>query len=191
MAYHAEETRRRILGAATDEFSARGLAGARVDRIAAAAGCSKERIYANFGDKESLFTTVLNRSFSELGAAVARTSAPGSGVDSVADFAVAVFDHFVDNPANQRLLSWARLEDTHDWQASFAVLASVREASTAELLRLSTGTTRWSLDDVFVLVLSIATAWSLLPRVDGAAGVVPDVDEQREIVHGAVARLLV
>lgn len=189
MAYDADGTRRRILGAAIDEFSARGLAGARVDRIAASAGCSKERIYANFGDKESLFTTVLNRSFAELGEAVAATSAPGSEVDSVADFAVAVFDHFVDNPANQRLLSWARLEDTHDWQASFAVLTSVRDASTVELLRLGAATVPWSLDGAFVLVLSIATAWSQLPGVDEVTDAAADIDGQREIVREAVARL--
>lgn len=161
-----------------------------MDRIAAAAGCSKERIYANFGDKESLFTTVLNRSFVALGEAVATARAADSEIESVTGFAVAMFDHFADNPVNQRLLSWARLEDTHDWHASFAVLASVREASTAELLRLGAGTAPWSVDVIFVLVLSIATAWSQLPRVDGVAGAVPDVDEQREIVRGTVARLL-
>ena len=69
MAYDADETRRRILAAATAEFAEHGLAGARVDRIAAAAACSKERLYAHYGDKESLFTAVLNASFAHLGQA--------------------------------------------------------------------------------------------------------------------------
>jgi AcrR family transcriptional regulator len=63
----AAETRRAILEAATAEFSRHGLAGSRVDRIAAEAGCSKERLYANFGDKRSLFTTVLNGTFETMG----------------------------------------------------------------------------------------------------------------------------
>jgi len=218
MAYDPDETRRRILGAATDEFSARGLAGARVDRIAAAAGCSKERLYANFGDKESLFTTVLNHSFAALGEAAERAGRAGSPVASAADFAVAIFDHLAENPENQRLLSWARLEDAHDWEDSFAVLAEVRDASTGQLARLGVGSAPWPVDDVFVLVLSIATAWSQLPggaRAEaagagadgsgadrsgagaagagagaGAPGATTDLAAQREIVRAAVARLL-
>src|SRR5689334_11886003 len=42
----AVDTRARILAAATAEFAERGLAGGRVDRIAAAADANKERIYA-------------------------------------------------------------------------------------------------------------------------------------------------
>ena len=55
---NAEATRERILEAALAEFSAYGIAGARVDRIAQAAGCNKNLIYIYFEDKETLFTTV-------------------------------------------------------------------------------------------------------------------------------------
>jgi AcrR family transcriptional regulator len=39
-------TKERLLAAATDEFAAHGIAGARVDRIAAAARANKQLIYA-------------------------------------------------------------------------------------------------------------------------------------------------
>ena len=42
---NAEAMRERILEAASAEFSAYGVAGARVDRIAKAAGCNKNLIY--------------------------------------------------------------------------------------------------------------------------------------------------
>ncbi|PPH20013.1 hypothetical protein C5C99_10680 [Rathayibacter sp. AY1C4] len=43
----AERTRQRILEAATEEFAAHGLAGARVDRIAARSGMSKPMLYSH------------------------------------------------------------------------------------------------------------------------------------------------
>ena len=58
---NAEATRERILKAALAEFSAYGIAGARVDRIAEAAGCNKNLIYSYFEDKETLFQTVISK----------------------------------------------------------------------------------------------------------------------------------
>jgi AcrR family transcriptional regulator len=49
----------RILAAARDEFAANGLAGARVDAIAAAAGVTKQLVYHYFEGKEKLFAAVL------------------------------------------------------------------------------------------------------------------------------------
>src|SRR5258708_22892392 len=50
-----QETKKRLLDAATNEFALRGIAGARVDRIAELAGCSKALIYDYFGNKDQLF----------------------------------------------------------------------------------------------------------------------------------------
>jgi TetR/AcrR family transcriptional regulator len=49
------ETRARILEAALTEFSAHGLAGARTERIATAAGVNKALIYYYFASKEKLY----------------------------------------------------------------------------------------------------------------------------------------
>lgn len=51
----AERTKRRLLEAAFDEFSAHGYAGARVGRIAEAAGVNKQLISYYFGGKEGLY----------------------------------------------------------------------------------------------------------------------------------------
>jgi TetR/AcrR family transcriptional regulator len=55
------ETSEAILDAATAEFAAKGLAGARVERIAARAGVNKQLLYRYFTDKRGLFDAVLAR----------------------------------------------------------------------------------------------------------------------------------
>jgi TetR/AcrR family transcriptional regulator len=54
-----EGTRRRILAAALQEFSAKGIDGARVDAIAERAGTNKRMLYYYFGSKDDLFRAVL------------------------------------------------------------------------------------------------------------------------------------
>ncbi len=60
-----ERTRERILSAALQEFSARGFAGARVDRIARRARVNKRMLYHYFGNKEDLFREILRRKLAE------------------------------------------------------------------------------------------------------------------------------
>jgi AcrR family transcriptional regulator len=59
----AEQTRRRILDAATAEFARKGLGGARVDEIALRSKANKRMIYHYFGSKENLFKTVLEDAY--------------------------------------------------------------------------------------------------------------------------------
>ena len=59
----AEQTRKRILDAATVEFARKGLGGARVDEIAARSKSNKRMIYHYFGSKEDLFTAVLETAY--------------------------------------------------------------------------------------------------------------------------------
>ena len=61
-----DATRRRILSAATCEFAAKGLAGARVDEIAARARVSKRMLYHYFGHKEALWLAVLERVYANM-----------------------------------------------------------------------------------------------------------------------------
>jgi TetR/AcrR family transcriptional regulator len=53
------ETRSRILDAALTEFAASGLAGARTESIAAAAGVNKALLYYYFESKEKLYAAAL------------------------------------------------------------------------------------------------------------------------------------
>ncbi len=54
-------TREKILTAAAKEFSSKGLAGARVDEIAAVSGANKSLLYQYYGSKDGLFAAVLER----------------------------------------------------------------------------------------------------------------------------------
>jgi len=54
-------TRERILAAALKEFSTKGFAGARVDRIARRARINKRMLYHYFGHKDDLFREILRR----------------------------------------------------------------------------------------------------------------------------------
>ena len=58
-----------LLGAAMPEFARGGLAGARVDAIARAAGMNKRLLYHYVGDKEALFDAALQRAIERVQAA--------------------------------------------------------------------------------------------------------------------------
>lgn len=58
-----ERTQANILEVAAVEFGEKGLAGARIDEIAAATQTSKRMIYYYFGSKEGLYLAVLEESY--------------------------------------------------------------------------------------------------------------------------------
>lgn len=62
----AEATQAAILDAATEEFSANGFSGARVDSIAERAKTNKRMLYHYFTDKAGLYLAVLERMFAEV-----------------------------------------------------------------------------------------------------------------------------
>jgi TetR/AcrR family transcriptional regulator len=59
-------TRKKLLTAARREFAMNGLAGARVDEIAARAGVNKQLLYHYFGDKDALYLAVLEWVYDEI-----------------------------------------------------------------------------------------------------------------------------
>ncbi|MFT4171175.1 MAG: TetR/AcrR family transcriptional regulator [Rhodocyclaceae bacterium] len=58
-----EGTMRDIIAVATQEFSQKGLAGARIDEIAELTRASKRMIYYYFGSKENLYVAVLEEAY--------------------------------------------------------------------------------------------------------------------------------
>jgi AcrR family transcriptional regulator len=62
----ADMTRQRILKAAKAEFAKHGLAGARVDAIAARAKANKRMIYHYFAGKDDLFRAVLEEAYANI-----------------------------------------------------------------------------------------------------------------------------
>lgn len=94
-----ERTRARILEAATEEFSLRGLAGARVDAIAERAGANKRMLYHYFGNKEDLFLAVMEHTYDHI-----RAQEEALHLDDLAPtqamrrFVRFTFRYFVGNP---------------------------------------------------------------------------------------------
>ncbi|HZZ09351.1 MAG TPA: TetR/AcrR family transcriptional regulator [Paraburkholderia sp.] len=64
--YDPEQTRRNILDVATEEFSAMGLTGARVDAIAERTNTTKRMLYYYFGSKEGLYQAVLEKVYGDI-----------------------------------------------------------------------------------------------------------------------------
>ncbi|MFC4913197.1 TetR family transcriptional regulator [Actinomadura gamaensis] len=104
MAYDSAATRERILKAATAEFAEHGVAGARVDRVAARAKANKRAIYEYFGDKKALFTAVIEQLMTEVAEAV-----PPDGGDPAA-YAERLYEYNRAHPETLRLLMWEALE---------------------------------------------------------------------------------
>ena len=63
MVRNPEVTKRRIFDAAVAEFARHGIAGARIDRIARAAGVNNHALYYHFGNKQALFRLVLEHGY--------------------------------------------------------------------------------------------------------------------------------
>jgi TetR/AcrR family transcriptional regulator len=88
----------RILAAAAREFSERGFAGARVDRIARRARVNKAMLYYHFKSKDRLYKTLLRQMFTlaaERMQAVAQARAtPAEKLDrAIAAFAAFIEEH--------------------------------------------------------------------------------------------------
>src|SRR6476620_2756215 len=104
MARDSEATKKRILDAATTEFSKFGIAGARVDRIADVAKANKSLIYAYYGNKDGLFDTVFSSQV------VAFTDSVQFDATDLAGYVGRAFDLYEDNPTTLRLATWYQLE---------------------------------------------------------------------------------
>ncbi|WP_446041882.1 TetR family transcriptional regulator [Streptomyces sp. SID1121] len=108
MAHDADKTRRKLLDAATNEFAAHGIAGARVERIVSAAEVNSALLYRYFGSKLKLFEAVLTRLTDEVAGAVPIAS------EDLPAYAGALFDFHQDHPQVVRLAAWYHLERAAD-----------------------------------------------------------------------------
>lgn len=93
-------TKRRILEAAIEEFAAKGLSGARVERIAKSAGTNMRMIYHYFTDKELLYIAAIEEVYRTVREAEQELHFedeidPRQGLVRLVDF---TFRHFAANP---------------------------------------------------------------------------------------------
>ena len=100
---HPERTRERILASALREFSDKGFAGARVDRIARRARINKRMLYHYFGNKAHLFREILARKVRERSAWA--VTAPDDAAESLAFW----FDAACRDRDWVRLMEWEAL----------------------------------------------------------------------------------
>ncbi|WP_372572083.1 TetR/AcrR family transcriptional regulator [Ruegeria jejuensis] len=95
----ADATRARILEAARTEFARSGLSGARIDDIAERAQANKRMIYHYFGNKEALFTAVLEAAYQHVKAAEAQLDldslSPRDALERLVRF---TWDYYLENP---------------------------------------------------------------------------------------------
>ena len=94
-----EATRRKLLAAARREFADSGLAGARVDEIAARAGVNKQLVYHYFGDKDALYLAVLEWVYEEIRAQERKLNLTGLPPrQAIRKLIESSFDHLAAHP---------------------------------------------------------------------------------------------
>ncbi|GLZ30009.1 putative TetR family regulatory protein [Lentzea sp. NBRC 105346] len=162
-----EETKRKLLVAATQEFAEHGIAGARVDRIAKNAGCNKAMIYAYFCSKENLFNEVLKIQIEDAIKNVPITP------DDLPGYAGRLFDRYREQPEILRLAAYHRLESGTMPEAEQE--AHKEKTKAIEKANLDT---RWSAEELLNLVIHMSTIGLTTPNAD------------RQLVENAVAQLL-
>ncbi|MFI0937604.1 TetR family transcriptional regulator [Streptomyces sp. NPDC021020] len=182
----AEATRRRLLDAATAEFAAYGIAGARVDRIAAEARSNKAQIYHYFGSKDGLFDAVFDE--------MCRRTLDAVPIDpaNLPEYAGRLHDSYAERPWVQRLATWYRLERAGSGvelpvvaESTRAKVRAIEEAQHAGVLP-----TRYSASELLGLVLHLSGFWSSnVPEYD-AVSAPTSAARRREVVVAAVAALL-
>jgi AcrR family transcriptional regulator len=183
--YDADATRARLIDAAVSEFAARGLAGARVDRIATVAAANKRAIYDYFTNKEGLFDAALLRVIGDLIEAVPLRE------DDLPGYAGDLFDYLQVHDDAVRLLAWRRLERPDAGPRTTAAFLE-RMATVGD--RPGAGRPLIDAADLVILTIGMANAWYLTAReLLSARGEDPD-DSRRIAVHRralveAVARM--
>jgi AcrR family transcriptional regulator len=171
-------TKTRILDAATAEFAAYGLAGARVDRLAERAGANKQLIYAYFGGKEALFDATMGLHIERLLDAV-----PFDAFD-LPGYAVGLFDFGLAHPELVRLLQWHRLERPGE----LARLEQTLQSTVRKLEALADAQTAGTVDDTLTPPELLAIVLGIVQAPDDPAP--ESIQARRQSIAAAVRRLV-
>jgi AcrR family transcriptional regulator len=155
MAGDAEATKQRILEAAIGEFAARGAAGGRIDRIAAAAAANKQLIYAYFGSKDELFDAAVADQVERFHRDVPFDPS------RLADFAVDTYDFFIAHPELARLGAWHSLEERQQEHPIPAISQLWRQRIRAITRAQREGSVNATIHarDLLILVFAVARAY--------------------------------
>jgi AcrR family transcriptional regulator len=181
----SEATRRRLIDAARTEFAAYGIAGARVDRIAANARANKAQIYHYFGSKDALFDAVWEALVVQV------TDEAPIDVDDLPGYAVRLADGYAEHPEIARLITWQRLERSDDPPHAFAV-ASTRNNADEIAKAQADGRVpdRFEAHVLVGLIIHLAALWALSSPDVLAEVNVSAAERRRQLIRDAVASLL-
>jgi AcrR family transcriptional regulator len=146
-------TRARLLDAAIAEFAAHGIAGARVNRIAAAAGANKQLIYAYYSSKDGLFEAALTA------CCTAMADSVPFGAGDIPGYVGRLFDYAVEHPELYRLVTWAGLERPSAVADFEAASYGAKLTAIAGLQRAGALDDRLAPADLLALVMSLSGAW--------------------------------
>jgi AcrR family transcriptional regulator len=103
-------TRATILAAATEEFTTKGLKGARVDAIARRSGANKRMIYHYFGNKEGLYLAVLETAYAAIRTAeIGLNVVERDPVDGMRELIQFTWRYFIEHPEFLSLLATENL----------------------------------------------------------------------------------
>ncbi len=156
-----EASRDAILQAALAEFAQEGLAGARMDAIAIAAGVNKALLYYYFHDKESLYVAVLDRFFVRLSERVMKeldSRAPLG--ERLLRYACAHFDCVAESPHHARLFQRELMSAGRGGSSHLARVAEkyIRPIAmrVTEILQEGSGSGEFRMVDPFQFAPSIA-----------------------------------
>ena len=179
-------TRRRLIEAARVEFAARGSAGARIDRIAAAAKANKAQIYRYFGSKEQLFDAVFASYVQDM------LSEVSMDVADLPEYAARLFDRFDSQPDDRRLSTWRRLERGAPYPPLEGIVSENqrRLAAIAEAQRLGRLPDHFSPVELVTLVVTIAGMWTAQNPELTAAALKITRARRRQVVKDAVRAIL-
>lgn len=180
------QLRDEILAAARAEFAQYGLAGSRIDRIARAAHASKERLYAHFGDKESLFREVVAADGQAYFGSVRLVP------ERIAEFAGEVYDLGLEHPALLRMITWARLEGLSLTEPQFEPGTPPAQAVAAIETAQSSGLVdrTWSPQDLLAMLFGIGLAWAQSPHPDAVTDDPELIATRRAAAVAAAARVI-
>ncbi|MEW1724863.1 TetR family transcriptional regulator [Streptomyces sp. NPDC093109] len=158
-----EETRNRLRTAAFAEFAEHGSDGTTVTRIATRAGVNKERLYAYFGDKDTLFDEVLTDALEELSRVVAPD---GLRFEDLGEFAGRTFDYYGQHPEVARLLQWEGLRGAPPVNATARVGHYGRKVTAAaQAQRDGLIDSRIDAGHLMFLIIGLAAWWFSVPQL--------------------------
>jgi AcrR family transcriptional regulator len=183
----ADATRGRLLAAATDEFATHGLAGGRVDRIAAAAKANKAQIYHYYGSKDRLFDAAFEVIVRDTIARVAFDAT------DLADWAGRMFDSYERQPQMRRMAAWRRLERGAPHPPLDPIVHANHDqiAAIAEAQQSGYVSDRFAPVDVLALLLALTFMWNSLTPELTATVRGHSKARRRKVVTDAVRSLLV